>query len=74
MCSCQMQWSIISHISDIDASTSADEHLDNLDVTFLTGPVEWTEAMVITERKWKLSLDTVCKTDNRIKILKHKIY
>lgn len=52
MCRSQMQRSIISPISSIDPSTSADEQFSQLSVPFLAAPMKRTEPMVIANQQY----------------------
>ena len=45
----QVEGSVVPHVGGVDPGTPGDQHLHDLDVTALGGPVQRGELMVITE-------------------------
>ena len=49
MSGCQVEGSVVPHVGGVDPRPAGDQHLHDLDVTALGGPVQRGELMVITE-------------------------
>ena len=45
---CQVQWCVVSHVGGVDPRTPGDQHLHDLHVAALGGPVQGGELVVIT--------------------------
>ena len=55
VCSCEMERGVIPHVGGVDPGTTADQHLHDLGVATLGGPMQGGELMVIPRKKMRMS-------------------